>query len=283
MAKSAKPLSELDQLLAELKSIVERLPGAAVVVNKGEAKRAWQALEKTATRFAEMVEHIDPIKRPKSIFDLSNPEIVGRVIALTLIAQERLPLANTAKFYGSGIYAIYYNGDFSPYLMLSKTEHPIYVGKADPDSPGAKDPVSQGPKLAGRLNDHRRSISKAATLNIGDFDCRFLVVQSGWQAAAERYLINLFRPIWNSEVNICYGIGKHGDVGRQHPNSPWDTLHPARDWANNNIKGDQKPPEQIILEIQEHLATNSPYTDRHQLFDRFMLDMRQLPATPKEK
>lgn len=38
-----------------------------------------------------------------------------------------------------------------------------------------------------------------------------LVVQTGWQDSAENYLIELFEPIWNSEVNICFGFGKHGD------------------------------------------------------------------------
>ena len=37
-------------------------------------------------------------------------------------------------------------------------------------------------------------------------------VQSHWQGAAEGYLINLFRPVWNNETDVCYGLGKHGDA-----------------------------------------------------------------------
>lgn len=48
-------------------------------------------------------------------------------------------------------------------------------------------------------------------MNIEDFDCRFLIVQSGFQKSAEDYLINMFRPIWNSETKICFGLGVHGD------------------------------------------------------------------------
>ena len=51
-------------------------------------------------------------------------------------------------------------------------DHPIYIGKADPDNQAAKDAVSQGTKLSARLNEHARSIRKASTtLNIDDFEC----------------------------------------------------------------------------------------------------------------
>jgi hypothetical protein len=74
----------------------------------------------------------------------------------------------------------------------------------------------QGERLAARLNDHRKNIGKAvSTLNVDDFQARFLVVQSGWETAAEDYLIHLFRPIWNSEVDILYGLGKHGGHARE--------------------------------------------------------------------
>ena len=80
-----------------------------------------------------------------------------------LLLQDRLPLESfkDKKFYGSGIYAIYYEGDFAPYLPLSQTETPIYVGKADPAIPGAPTPRLQGIKLADRLNEHAKSILKA--------------------------------------------------------------------------------------------------------------------------
>ena len=53
------------------------------------------------------------------------------------------------------------------------------------------------------------------------------------QNGAENYLIDLFKPIWNSEIGICYGFGKHGDDPgtRKNLRSPWDSLHPGRDWA----------------------------------------------------
>ncbi|WP_080954056.1 Eco29kI family restriction endonuclease [Neorhizobium galegae] len=83
-----------------------------------------------------------------------------------------------------------------------------YVGKADPEG-NPESPVDQGTKLFDRLKEHRKSIRKAAGIESRDFECRYLAVQSGYQAAAERQLIGLFRPLWNNETRIVYGIGKH--------------------------------------------------------------------------
>ena len=148
------------------------------------------------------------------------------------MAQPRVPLADVGIFYGAGVYAIYYQGLHEIYRPISGKEVPIYIGKADPDSALARTPIEQKTKLAGRLKEHCRSIAKAATtLDINDFDCRYLVVQSGWEKPAESFLINFFTPVWNIETNICYGLGKHGDdaLTRANKRSPWDTLHPGRE------------------------------------------------------
>ena len=145
---------------------------------------------------------------------------------------------------------------------LKGMDHPIYVGEADPDNQAAKDGVSQGAKLSARLNQHARSIPKTVTtLDIDDFECRFLIVQTGFQKSAEDYLINFFKPIWNSETKICCGLGKYGDSSETRVNkrSPWDTLHPGREWADATT--DQKPPATIIEQIGTHLATYRPYAN----------------------
>lgn len=130
------------------------------------------------------------------MFDPSNPRIIGCFTSLALIAQDRQPLSSIGRFYGSGVYAIYYKGAFSPYGRISGSETPIYVGQAAPSNRGARTAKEQGERLAARLNEHRKNIEKAdTTLNVADFVARFLVVQSGWESAAEQYLIQLFRPI----------------------------------------------------------------------------------------
>lgn len=217
---------------------------------------------------------LDPIRQPSSVFDPGNPKTVGRFISLAMVAQERAPLAAVPKVYGSGIYAIYYSGDFPLYAAISKTETPIYVGQAAPEISNARTATDQGSKLSDRLNEHRRNISKAANLSIDDFQYRSLVVQSGWETSAEDYLISLFAPLWNKETGILYGIGKHGDKAttRVNSNSPWDTVHQARKWATNP---DAKSVEQISDEVARHLSRHPIYVDLPSVLQSFVDELRQ--------
>lgn len=278
MATGRKPASQLEALLGQLRTLAERIAAAEAGMDARANKRARLALDAVTLQLATVAAELDPVLRPASIFDPTDPNTAGRVVALTLVAQTRHPLADIPEFYGAGVYAIYYCGNFSAYSPLATTDHPIYVGKADPDNQAAKDAISQGIKLSGRLNEHARSIRKAkTTLCIDDFECRFLIVQTGFQKSAEDYLINFFKPIWNSETKICFGLGKHGDSSETRGNkrSPWDTLHPGREWADASTEN-QKAPELILSQIAVHLANNSPCSDIHQIFNQFMTDMRQL-------
>nr|WP_242551482.1 Eco29kI family restriction endonuclease [Pseudomonas sp. Marseille-Q1929] len=115
------------------------------------------------------------------------------------------------------------------------------------------------------------------SLSIEDFECRFLIVQTGFQKSAKDYLIKFFTPIWNSETKICFGLGKHRDSSstRANKRSPWDTLHPGREGANSSDQ-DQKPYEPILDQIANHFVKNPAYKDAVQIYDHFMADMRQL-------
>ena len=223
------------------------------------------------------LQRIDPIALPSVVFDPSNPKIIGRFTALALVAQDREPLAEIGKFYGSGVYAIYYRGDFEPYGPLKNSETPIYVGQAAPALANAHTARDQGPRLAARLNEHRKNIAKAeTTLKWEDFEARFLVVQSGWETAAEDFLIHLFRPVWNSETNILYGLGKHGDdaTTRANKRSPWDTLHPGRVWAAKSIE-DARTTDVIIGDLEAHFRSHPPLMTREELLDTFFAGLRQ--------
>lgn len=282
MATRRKPATQLETLLAELGTLAERIAAAEAGTDARATKRARLVLDQVTQQLASVAANLDPVRRPASIFDPTDPNTAGRVVALTLVAQARHPLSAIPEFYGAGVYAIYYKGDFEPYAPLSDTDHPIYVGKADPDNQAAKDAVSQGTKLSGRLNEHARSIIKAkSTLSIEDFECRFLIVQTGFQKSAEDYLINFFKPIWNSETKICFGLGKHGDSSaiRGNKRSPWDTMHPGREWAESSTEN-QKAPELILKQIAAHLVAHPPYADIHAIFDQFITDMRQLNTEP---
>lgn len=270
---------KLEQLAAQLKELSESLSAQeASELPAPRVKRVRKTITEAYDKLRKVMEDLDPIKHPGFVFDPSNPNVAGRIVGITMIAQTRKPLANVERFYGSGVYAIYYNGDFPAYSELTKREHPIYVGKADPADPASKTAMEQGDRLANRLKDHRKNIAKATTtLRLEDFEYRAIVVQTGWQTSAEDFLIHLFKPIWNSEVGICYGFGKHGDDPQKRANlrSPWDTLHPGRDWAHRdpNMK-DARTPERIIEEISLHLAKHPPIGTIDEILRWFLDEMR---------
>lgn len=228
---------------------------------------------------------LDPTLRPTQVFDPSQPDVAGHIVAMALVAQARHSLTDVRRFYGSGAYALYYNGDFPAYQPLVRSEQPIYVGKAKAQEPSAKDAVSQGTALYERLIlDHAKNIGKAqSTLNLDDFECRFLVVQTGFETAAEDYLIRLFTPIWNNETGICHGLGKHGDLATTRANrrSPWDTLHPGRSWADA-IADNQKPAAQVTADIARHFRSHPPRSMIQNVLDEIVADLKQfIPADPE--
>lgn len=143
-------------------------------------------------------------------------------------------------------------------------QFPIPVCKASPDAMRALTPSAQGPTLFKRIKDHwSRNITKVQSLNPADFDCRYLVVKSAWVETAEDFLIEWFQPVWNDEVKICYGFGKHGDAPetRNNERSPWDTLHPGRPWATSEAnKPNKNSVAQIRADIAEHFTRHHPKT-----------------------
>lgn len=266
---------DIESIREEVRRLVEAatehlLPAA----RRNQVDRALRSL---ATDVELALEKIDPVALPTVVFDPSNPKVIGRFTALAMVAQDRLPLEELGKFYGSGVYAIYYRGTYEPYRPLSGTETPIYVGQAAPAQANAHTAREQGPRLAARLSEHRKNIAKAdTTLKVSDFEARFLVVQSGWETAAEDYLINLFRPIWNSETNILYGLGKHGDdaTTRANKRSPWDTLHPGRTWAAKSVE-DARPADVILADLELHFEKHPAVKDRSDLLETFFEGLRQ--------
>jgi Eco29kI restriction endonuclease len=262
-----------------LRASLERLTTEAnqALLSSHKRKKLEAQIKSAIDDLTALLATLDPIAQPTSVFDPSNPKVVGRFVALALVAQDRHPLSDIPKFYGSGVYAIYYKGTFPAYQPISGTETPIYVGQAAPTVSNARTPLDQGARLCGRLTDHRKNIGKAAaSLDLADFEFRSLVVQSGWETAAEDYLIHLFSPIWNSETNILYGLGKHGDSATTRANrrSPWDTLHPGRAWAADSTE-DAKSVDQINNELARHFANLPAYYDLESVLTSFIEELRQ--------
>lgn len=94
--------------------------------------------------------------------------------------------------------------------------------------------------LYNRLSKHAESIAAVHNLALGDFYCRWLVLDPIWIGLTEQVLIATYQPIWNAVVD---GFGNN-DPGKGRWNqkqSQWDTLHPGRPWACNL----QKPTETV--------------------------------------
>jgi hypothetical protein len=264
--------------LDQLADLADKFTQSATTLKGRQAKKARARIAEVVDQLRTAMAGLDPIGRPSSIFDPSNPRTVGLFVSIALVAQKREPLGEVQPYYGSGVYAIYYKGDFPAYKQLVRSEHPIYVGKADPAVPDAKTGEEQGLRLARRLRDHAKAIQRAPNLRIEDFTCRQLVVASGLQTAAESYLINLFKPLWNKEVKIAFGIGKHGDAPTTRANlrSPWDTLHHGRAWAHRDTAmKDQAPVAEIISKIARHLEQHPPFKNIDQVLHRFYEDLKQ--------
>lgn len=261
MTKTPVPQAEIliEKLRKDLEGLATEVGTAQLSTTS--RRRLNDALGNAANDLQALLAKLDPITRPAAVFDPGNPRTIGFFIALALTAQPRRPLSNLQSFHGSGVYAIYYSGSFSPYSPIGSTETPIYVGQAAPRQQGAITPIAQGTRLAARLNEHRKNIERAdQTLQIKDFDYRALVVQTGWETGAEDYLIRLFKPIWNSETKLVFGIGKHGDDAdtRRNKRSPWDTLHPGRIWAAKSAE-DAKSAAKIKTELADHFAQHPPF------------------------
>ncbi len=164
---------------------------------------------------------------------------LGESVADALLLQSPVSLPPPEPFIAAGIYAIYYVGDFPLYKEVvrrnrnNKWKWPIYVGKAIPAGArkgGLGLDCDPGFVLHGRLREHAESIKQVNNLRIEDFACRYLAVDDIWIPLAESTLIEMYKPIWNIQIE---GFGNH-DPGKGRYNqkkSSWDVIHPGRAWA----------------------------------------------------
>ncbi len=170
-------------------------------------------------------------------------------------------LAPQGRFFGGGVYALYYLGNYEYYLPISKLNEenclqPIYVGKAVP--PGwrtARSRESATPDLCHRLQEHTRSIQQVSNLALNDFRCRFIFLtqeESDLVVPVEAEMIRRYRPLWNTVVD---GFGNH-DPGAGRYNqarSEWDIIHPGRIWASR-LTGKSPVLDNVIDNIKKALT-----------------------------
>jgi hypothetical protein len=174
------------------------------------------------------------------------------------------PLPLPERFYGTGIYALYYTGKSKPYSKYADLnrlayEFPIYLGKAVPKGwrqARAEDIVGQNTtELYSRIRQHANSISAVSNLNIDDFACRFMIFEgssSDMIGTLEAAVIKWKRPLWNTLLD---GFGNH-DPGKgryQQAKSDWDVLHPGRSWAKKCL-GKTPTRKAILSRIEKFLS-----------------------------
>ncbi len=270
MAKD-RTLALVGQITDAINQIKSEATGSELTPHR--RRKLLDAIATMRTEVEGLERAVDEVTLPDAFFDPTDPKLIGHFVALALIAQDRRPMATLGRFYGSGVYAIYYSGAAPIYAPISGSETPIYVGKADPGS-NAKTLVEQGTKLADRLGEHRKNIIRVTGIDVDDFDYRALAVQSGYQAAAESHLIRLFQPIWNNETRILFGLGKHGDSSTTRANnkSPWDTIHPGRIWAVGNPEA--KTGLEIEAEVAGHFSRSRIFPDTAGVFAAFVEGIR---------
>ncbi len=277
---SRTPRSPVNELIRKLRQDVDDLAdrARAMDVSPPARKKLNAEIERAAVELNALLAELDPIKRPLEVFDPGNPRTVGFFVALAMTAQQRFSLEMAQPIYGSGIYALYFIGDYPLYSPIRGTETPIYIGQAAPGTQSARTPVEQGVRLTARLNDHRRTIGKASdSLQVSDFEYRALVVQTGWESQAEAYLIRLFEPIWNKESKIVQGFGKHGDAPttRRNKVSSWDVLHPGRIAAGIGVNPVQKTEATLRRELKDHFMRVGIYRTVGDVLDEFVRALRQ--------
>ncbi|MBV9066250.1 MAG: Eco29kI family restriction endonuclease [Methylobacteriaceae bacterium] len=290
---SDPPYSDGFDPIAVSRAALDRLPLSSNL-SKSQAKRLRERFDAYVENLATYRERLDPVRDPDASFDPANPDTIGRLVVLALLAQDRVPLLELRPTYGSGVYAIYYVGDHPAYAEIANTETPIYVGKADPDEPRAATPREQGVRLFGRLADHRDAVREVETyatangitdaLRVQDFECRRLVCATNAQLVAERHLIDVFKPAWNSETKICFGISKHGDNSetRRNKKSPWDVLHPGRDWAMTSPVREGMTADSVTLKLAQHFSDHPPHRDLEGVIENMLDSFRQIARASAE-
>ena len=97
--------------------------------------------------------------------------------------------------------------------------------------------------------------TQARNLEVGDFCCRFVILQeveSDLIIPVEATLIRNYRPLWNSVVD---GFGNHdpGSGRYNQARSEWDVLHPGRPWADR-LKGELPSLEVVTEKIRAFLG-----------------------------
>ncbi len=181
---------------------------------------------------------------------------------MELLRRSADSLANIEHIVGAGVYVLYYSGSFSSYLDLTEANRenpysrPIYVGKAIPKG-GRKGGLQEeasavGRALLERLRQHASSIREASNLTLADFAVRHLILDDIWIPLGENMLIETFKPVWNRALD-GFGNKDPGNRRKMQFKSPWDVLHPSREFAEK-LAEPPRTAEFFARRVQDYLT-----------------------------
>ena len=190
---------------------------------------------------------------------------LGVSVADAMLDRKPVSLPLAESFVGAGIYAIYYVGKLALYEPIAERNRrkrfawPIYVGKAVPAGSrqgGVGLGADPGTVLYGRIQEHARSIEQAENLQVEDFHCRYLVVEDIWIPLGESLLIAKFSPVWNKCLD-GFGNNNPGSGRYKQQRSPWDVLHPGREWAMKCAEN-RKSKEEWTASVKTFVSEHRP-------------------------
>jgi hypothetical protein len=87
-------IANVDNITA-LQESISRLSAEATgtLVSSHKRKKIESQIKVAIDELTALLATLDPIAQPTAVFDPSNPEVVGRFVALAMVAQERHPLS----------------------------------------------------------------------------------------------------------------------------------------------------------------------------------------------
>lgn len=183
-------------------------------------------------------------------FDPMDTQHITFAICQELECQRLIPLEPlVGKFEGSGLYAIYYDGQTTPlYQPLSGTNIPVYVGQALSHNSATGVAVNEPTPLWRRLRDHHASID-GSDLPAAEFGARVLRMPDVHADLGENGLRVFYQPAWNA---VLKGFGSHeqGSSTRQGARSKWDTVHPGR---NRSFGAERHNRDDLLRAAAEHI------------------------------
>jgi hypothetical protein len=185
-----------------------------------------------------------------AFYDPMSTDRITAAVCQELERQRLIPLdPEITRFEGSGLYAIYYNGEtIDLYVPLVGYKIPVYVGQAASHNSATGASAARPSPLWSRLRDHRMSIEGSA-LPVKEFGVRLLCLPDVHANLGENGLRVIYQPVWNGVLN-GFGGKEQGPTTRQSARSKWDTVHPGR---KRTFGADRHVKDELEVQTGEHI------------------------------